>query len=192
MFENPPRLVATGVLFISGICCTDIRTDIRSRQGFFFSMPRCLKARLRASGHSARPTLSQFCSFTTFLNYIRFADLLIVRLWNCERADREVIQVVKAELERPASFFYRTKHFTILDPRNQFFNYINFDDRRILVLYIFEMFGQDQFWSLPSLRKAIAISKRTSVPRPESPAVKRPVCCSRDKKRRKKEGRKTH
>ena len=40
----------------------------------------------------SRRTLSQFWSFkirrTTFLNYIKFADLLILRLWNCEKFRR--------------------------------------------------------------------------------------------------------
>ena len=41
---------------------------------------------------SARRTLSQFWNFkirgTTFLDYMKFADLLILRLCNCERARR--------------------------------------------------------------------------------------------------------
>ena len=40
----------------------------------------------------SRPTLSQFWSFeirrTTFKNYIKFVDLRILKLWNCERARR--------------------------------------------------------------------------------------------------------
>ena len=41
--------------------------------------------------HAARPSLSHCRSFKirrkTFLNYIKFADLLIWSLWNCERVD---------------------------------------------------------------------------------------------------------
>ena len=41
-----------------------------------------------------RRTLSQICSLeirrTTFLNYIKLADLLILWLWNCEKAGRAV------------------------------------------------------------------------------------------------------
>ena len=41
---------------------------------------------------SSRRTLAQFWSIIarrkTFLNYIKFADHLIVRLWNCERVRR--------------------------------------------------------------------------------------------------------
>ena len=43
--------------------------------------------------HATRPTLSQFWSFeihrTTFVKFIKFADFLIARLLNCERACRE-------------------------------------------------------------------------------------------------------
>ena len=55
------------------------------------------QTRLYSNGESERrrvslPTLSQFWSFkilsTTFPNIIKFAGLLILRLWNCERAGR--------------------------------------------------------------------------------------------------------
>ena len=45
------------------------------------------------NAYQARPTLSQLRSFkihrTTFLNFIKFVDLLILKLWNCERAGRD-------------------------------------------------------------------------------------------------------
>ena len=57
---------------------------------------------------TSRPALSQFWSLmirrSTFLSYVKFADVLILKLCNCERASRVTIPSVGVQVVKFLSF----------------------------------------------------------------------------------------